>query len=135
MVQSRIPPIYGPRARGIGDVVPASSSDESPTLTGEVVDRLPDAPQDAPPSSYAVADFLRGDDGSAVRLAGLTLLRTVFIFPGIFVANKITGTEMGFGKIAGYSLATSTSITAGMLAYYSMRRRFPSRARAQGVAT
>lgn len=134
-MQSRIPPIYGPRARGIGDVLPASPPEDPPTLTGELVDRLPDAPQGAPPSSYAVADLLDGRDGSVVRLAGLTLLRTAFIFPGIFIANKITGTEMSFGKLAGYSLATSTSISAGMIGWYALRRRFPSRARAQSVAT
>jgi len=114
--------------------VTATATVEPPTLTGEVVDRLPDAPRDAPPSTYAVVDFLDGADGSIVRLAGLTLLRTVFIAPGIFVAAKITGVEMGFGRLAGFSLATSTSISAGMVGWYALRRRFPSR-RATGVAT
>lgn len=131
-----VPPSYGPaRRRGMGDVTPPAVV-ETPTLTGEVVDRLPDAPRDAPPSTYAVVDFLDGADGSIVRLAGLTLLRTAFIFPGIWVANKITGTEMGFGKLAGYSLATSTSISAGMVGYYALRRRVDAaRARARGAAT
>ena len=115
---------------------PATSAPapDPPTLTGEVVDRLPDAPRDAPPSTYAVVDFLDGADGSIVRLAGLTLLRTVFIAPGIFIAAKVTGTEMGFGKVMGFSLASSATITGGMVGWYALRRRFPSR-RAQGVAT
>lgn len=129
-----VPPSYGPsRRRGVGDGNPAPPA-EVPTLTGEVVDRLPDAPRDAPPSTYAVVDFLDGADGSIVRLAGLTLLRTAFIFPGIYIASKLTSTEMGFGKVLGFSLASSATITGGMVGYYAARRRFPGRP-ARGVAT
>lgn len=130
-----VPPSYGPRRPrirgGVGDATALPPATDAPTFTAEVVDRvadrLPDAPRDAPPSTYAVVDFLDGADGSIVRLAGLTLLRTVFVAPGIFIAAKITGTEMGLGKVLGFSLASSATITGGMVGYYAFRRRFSRR--------
>lgn len=126
-----VPPSYS-RRRGMGDALPpaATPTADAPPLVGEVVDSAPaqsDMPQNAPPSTYAVADVLDGADGSIVRLAGLTLLRTGFIIPGIWAANRVSSTEMGFGKLLGYSLATSTSISLGMLGYYALKRRFPRR--------
>ncbi len=85
----------------------------------------------APPSTYAVVDFLDGENGSAVRLAGLTLLRSGFIMPGLWIAAKISGVPLTFGQVVGFSLASSATITGGMVGYYAVRRRMATRPKAR----
>jgi hypothetical protein len=93
------------------EVVPASEAQRA------------EVPAQAPPSTYAVADFLDGAEGSLMRLAGLTALRSVFIAPGLWVASKIAGVPLTFGQTVGFSVASSTTITAGMVGWYALRRR------------
>ncbi len=116
--------------RGIGDATPPPAPDPE-ALTPEVMDTgtapMPadhtGIPQQAPPSTYAVVDFLDGGEGSAIRLAGLTLIRSVFIVPGLWAASKVTSVPLTFGQIAGFSLASSTTISVGMVGYYAFKRR------------
>lgn len=110
-------------------------SSDPEALTPEIVDTgtapMPaDAtgvPRAAPPSTYAVVDFLDGGDGSAVRLAGLTLIRTVCIVPGLWAASKMTDVKLTFGQLCGFSLASSTTITMGMVGWYAFKRRRAAR--------
>jgi hypothetical protein len=74
-------------------------------------------PANAPPSSYAVYDLAAGVPGSAVRVAGLTLVRSAFIVPGLYIAG-VRGWKMLWG-----ALAASATISFGMyaLCWYQMR--------------
>ena len=74
-------------------------------------------PANAPPSSYAVYDLAAGVPGSALRVAGLTLVRSAFIVPGLYLAG-VRG-----WKVLWAALAASTTISAGMyaLCWYQMR--------------
>lgn len=121
--------------RGLGDATSPPAPDPE-ALTPEVVDAGPapashvdpTVPAQSPPSTYAVADFLDGSEGSAIRLAGLTLIRSVFIVPGLWAASKMTSVPLTFGQIAGFSLASSTTISVGMVGYYAFKRRRAARA-------
>jgi hypothetical protein len=126
------PPSYQTvRGRGMGDTTP------SEPLTPEVVPVVPAGPEgpmprpgmqaQSPPSTYAVADFLDGADGSTIRLGALTALRSVFIAPGLWIAAKVSGVPLSFGQVVGLSLASSATITAGMLGMYAIRRRGQAR--------
>jgi len=74
-----------------------------------------------PPSTYAVLGVLEGQDGSLLRLAGLTLLRGCFIFPGLWVAARLLRVELEPLELLGLSFAGSATISAGMLGYYWIR--------------
>lgn len=78
---------------------------------------------ESPPSTYAVAAVLEGQDGALVRLAGLTALRAAFILPGFWVAAWATDTRMTGMQLLAYSLAGSTTISLGMLAWYFVQQR------------
>lgn len=80
--------------------------------------------RNAPPSSYAVAAALDGEEGAIMRLLGLTALRGAFIFPGMWVVAKITKTELDTLKLLGLSFGGSATITLGMMGYYLIRRKF-----------
>lgn len=72
----------------------------------------------APPSKYAIEGFVRGEPGSFQRVAGLTLLRSAIIAPGLFAVGVVFR-EPGLrgAKLVGASLAASTTVTLGMLGY------------------
>lgn len=77
-----------------------------------------------PPSKYAIEGLVRGEPGSFQRVAGLTLLRTAIIAPGLYVAGRAFGSEDYKGaKLVGASLFASASVTLGMLAYTFLRVR------------
>lgn len=132
-----VPPTFKRPAgfRGLGDASGGPVPPDPDALTPELVDtgNAPapadptGVPQQAPPSTYAVVDFLDGGEGSAIRLAGLTLIRSVFIVPGLWVASKATSVPLTFGQIAGFSLASSTTISIGMVGYYAFKRRRAAR--------
>lgn len=79
--------------------------------------------QGAPPSSYAVAAALDGEEGAILRLVGLTFLRGVFILPGLWVVAKISKIELDGLRLLGLSFGGSATITLGMLGYYYIQRR------------
>ena len=70
--------------------------------------------QGYPPSTYAIEDFLNGAPGSTARVVGLTALRSVIIAPGLAVA--LPGIPPR--QLVRASVAVSTSVTLGMLAWY-----------------
>lgn len=108
------------RTQGFMSVPPApgggfgSMGDASPST--------PELEQGAPPSSYAVVDVLDGQQGSLIRLVGLTLLRGVFIAPGLWVTARLFKIEMEPMQLLALSFGGSATISAGMVGYYAIRR-------------
>jgi hypothetical protein len=64
----------------------------------------------APPSSYAVYDVVTGVPGAIPRALGLTLLRSVFIVPGLYIAGV-----RGWKQLGGGAVLASIAITLGMM--------------------
>ncbi len=77
---------------------------------------VPYVEQNAPPSSYAIADALEGVPGAWPRVGGLTAWRSVVISPGLYLAG-IRG-----WKLVGGSLLGSAAISVYLLAYYGLAR-------------
>jgi hypothetical protein len=71
---------------------------------------------ESPPSSYAIAGVLNGEDGAWGRVMTGSLQRSIFIAPGLLLAG-IRGTRVITG-----SLLASASITAWLFAYYANQR-------------
>lgn len=81
----------------------------------------------APPSSYAVAAVVNGERGGIPRLIGVTGIRAVMIFPGIWVADRLTrgaGPPLTMLRTAAFSLTASTAISLGLLALYKLKSVF-----------
>lgn len=99
---------------GVGEADPTGPS---PT---EVIQ--PGVQEASPPSTYAVAAFLQGERGSGMKLLGLTAIRSAFILPGLWLANGFAPKEskLSGGQLVAYSLASSGTITLGMLAWYKL---------------
>ena len=97
---------------GMGTVAPGTTGPTAAVLE-----------PNAPPSSYAVAAAIDGEQGAILRLVGLTFLRGCFIFPGLWVVNKITKAELDALKLLALSFGGSATITLGMVAYYLVQRR------------
>jgi len=104
------------RARGLGGLGEADPSGPTPV---EVVND-PRIQEAAPPSTYAVAAFLEGQPGSGMRLLGLTALRAVFILPGLWIASAMSPVKLSGGQLVAFSLASSATITGGMLGWYKI---------------
>ena len=94
-------------------------ADPSGATPAEVVND-PRIEQAAPPSTYAVAAFLGGQPGSGARLLGLTALRAVFILPGLWLASSMSNVKMSGGQLVAFSLASSVTITGGMIGWYKL---------------
>jgi hypothetical protein len=73
------------------------------------------------PSLAAAA--IDGEQGAILRLIGLTALRGCFIFPGLWIVNKVTKAELDALKLLALSFGGSATITLGMVAYYLVQRR------------
>lgn len=73
-----------------------------------------------PPSTYAVQAALEGQNGAMLRLLGLTALRAIFIAPGLWVGAKVSGAQVHGAQLVIISLASSSTISAGMLAWYAL---------------
>lgn len=89
---------------------------------------------ESPPSSYAIASVINGEPGGFMRVIGVTLLRAGFIAPGLWVASRIFPGEtvkLGGWQLLGFSVASSTTISLGLLAWYGIRSAL---AKAQGRA-
>lgn len=100
---------------GLGEADPSGGA-----IPAEVIQ--PGVQEASPPSTYAVAAFLQGERGSGMKLAGLTAIRAVFILPGLWIANGFAPKEskLSGGQLVAYSLASSGTITLGMLAWYKL---------------
>lgn len=81
-----------------------------------------DAQRGEPPSTYAVLGVIEGDRGAVLRLAGLTVLRGVFIVPGVFIASRLAKVEMTPMQLMVTSFGGSATISLGMIAYYGIRK-------------
>ena len=68
----------------------------------------------SPPSDYAVLAVVEGQDGAVWDLAGLTLLRSTLISPGLYLAG-LRGKDL-----VKASLAASASISAALLVWYAV---------------
>lgn len=79
----------------------------------------------APPSTYAIAAFLEGEPGSTARLIGTTVLRSIFIVPGVWLAAKVFArdADLSMIQIGAMGLTASSTITAGLLLWYWLKRR------------
>ena len=71
----------------------------------------------SPPSSYAVQALLEGEPGSVGRVLEATLLRTVFVLPGLYFATPYRGR-----RLLGVAIACSGSITLSLILYYGLRK-------------
>lgn len=70
----------------------------------------------SPPSHYAIADVLDGKKGSLFRVFGGTLQRSLFIAPGLALAD-VRGKQLVKG-----ALLSSLSITTGLFILYALRK-------------
>lgn len=102
-----------------GGVQGLGEADPTGPTPAEVVAN-PAIEQAAPPSTYAVAAFLEGQPGSGARLLGLTALRAVFILPGLWLASSMSSVKMSGGQLVAFSLASSATITGGMIGWYKL---------------
>jgi hypothetical protein len=92
-------------------------------LPGPSFDRpAPQLEQAAPPSTYAVEAVLEGHSGAALRLLGLTALRSFFILPGLWAASRVVNVKLDGVQLLVFSLASSMTISAGMVLWYASRK-------------
>jgi len=108
------------RTQGVYTVPPRWNTGSAMPTAAEVVE------QNAPPSSYAVAAVIDGDQGAILRLVGLTFLRGIFILPGLWVVTKLTKTDLDALKLLALSFGGSATISIGMIGYYLVQRRLAS---------
>ena len=83
----------------------------APAALGNIVPLAGDLPEGSPPTSYAAHAALKGTPRAIAAFAGLTLLRSLIIAPGLALAG-IRGK-----KLVQASLAASGTISATALAY------------------
>jgi len=110
----------GWRTQGVIPVPPVGPPGFGPTGLPQVEPGVVD--QGSPPSSYAVVDVLDGQQGSLIRLIGLTMLRGVFIAPGLWIAARLFRIEMEPMQLLALSFGGSATISAGMVGYYAIRK-------------
>lgn len=71
----------------------------------------------SPPSAYAIQSLLEGEEGSVGRVMEATLLRTVFLLPGLYFTTDFRGTRLVTVAFAG-----SASITVALMLYYLAKK-------------
>ena len=76
----------------------------------------------SPPSTYAVAAFLEREPGALVRMAGVTAIRSAFIFPGMWAASRVLRVDLPKWQLGALTLGSSITITLGMLAWYYLKQ-------------
>ncbi len=106
-----------PTSRGLSGL---GEADPTGGVTPTEVVNDPRIAEASPPSTYAVAAFLEGQPGSGIRLLGLTGLRAAFILPGLWIASAMSPVKLSGGQLVAFSLASSATITAGMLGWYKL---------------
>lgn len=104
-----------PRTRGLSGL-----GEADPTMGPTEVVNDPRIAEASPPSTYAVAAFLEGQPGSGTRLLGLTALRAAFILPGLWIASAMSPVKLSGGQLVAFSLASSATITGGMIGWYKL---------------
>jgi len=77
----------------------------------------------APPSTYAVAAFIDQERGSFGRMLMVTLLRSVFIFPGVYGVNRLLKLDLAPWQVVSVSVGSSSTITVGMLTWYFLKSK------------
>lgn len=78
----------------------------------------------APPSTYAVAAFINGEPGSFARLVGVTVLRAVFVIPGLWMSAKVVpGVDLGLFQATLMGVAASSTISAGLVVWYWLKMK------------
>lgn len=86
-------------------------------------------PEGSPPTSYAAYATLNGDKGSMLKFAGLTILRSLLIAPGMAIAG-VRGKQLLWG-----SLAASGFVSMSALVYcYALAQKAPENANATPAA-
>ena len=74
--------------------------------------------RDEPPSTYAISAWVKGEPGALGRVVDLTLSRTLFIAPGLYLAG-IREPD----RLVKATLGASLSITASLALLYWLQRR------------
>jgi len=80
---------------GLGNIVPLGNA---ATL-----------PKGSPPSSYAAYAVLDGEKGAIIRFAGLTILRSLLIAPGVAIMG-IRGKQLVLGSLAGSGVISLSAL-------------------------
>jgi len=110
-----VPPGAGYRP-GLGQTSPP----DAPTNGGDIpIER------GAPPSSYAVAAFVNGEKGSFARLVGVTVIRAIFIWPGLMGVGYLVmpkDNRLGVWRSVALALGASTSISTGLVIWYRLKK-------------
>jgi hypothetical protein len=107
MFQSRRPPqlhIVGIHGRRQG---PPGSA---------ILERMAVVLRGDPPSTYCALAFVEGQPGAAWRFLGATLVRSLFIAPGLALVGQ-RGKQLVFG-----ALGASVSISAILILFYGYQR-------------
>jgi len=81
----------------------------APTALGNLVPLSGDLPEGSPPTSYAAHAVLQGNRGSIFAFAGLTLLRSLLIAPGLALAG-IRGKKLFYGSLAGSGVISGVAL-------------------------
>ena len=77
----------------------------------------------APPSTYAVAAFIDKQQGSFGRMILVTLLRSAFIFPGVYGTGRLLKLDLNPWQLGALTIASSSTITVGMLGWYYLKSK------------
>ena len=70
----------------------------------------------SPPSAYAIQALLEGQKGSVGSVMEVTLMRTLFLIPGLYLTTNLRGKRLMTVAFAG-----SASITIALMGYYVLR--------------
>jgi hypothetical protein len=81
----------------------------APKALGNIVSLSGDLPEGSPPTSYAAHAVLQGNRGSVLAFAGLTLLRSLLIAPGLAIAG-IRGKKLFYGSLAGSGVISGVAL-------------------------
>lgn len=72
----------------------------------------------SPPSSYAIAALIKGEEGAAAEVARVTAKRAALIWPGVWAYQALVGPSMPLRQQVGMTAFISLSITGGLYLYY-----------------
>ena len=81
----------------------------APAALGNIVSLSGDLPEGSPPTSYAAHAVLSGKGGALAAFAGLTLLRSLLIAPGLALAG-IRGKQLLYGSLAGSGVISAVAL-------------------------
>jgi len=81
----------------------------APNALGNIVPLSGGIPEGSPPTSYAAHAVLQGNRGSILAFAGLTLLRSLLLAPGLALAG-IRGKKLLYGSLAGSGVISGVAL-------------------------